>query len=572
MGLLLALSGCSTLIEPRAGGSPRIVRPEAPAEYDYLVGRDLELDGRLEEAFEAYARAHDKDPGSAFLLRKLAETAARSTRLQEALDYGEQALRLQPDDADLRLFLGSLYRFRKHPQGAERVLRDASGDPVSLDAGLMLYNIYNENGQLAQSRAIADWMVSNHPESLQAVLTLAHAHQRAGDPDAAEAVLRDAMERGLDALALSHRIAALRRERGDREGEIALYRELRRDYPSDRETLARLAEALDSQERSEEAREILEILESEHGDLLAMVRLGYLHLREGRYPEAAELFERVLAADPRQHEVAYLLGVVRRRLDQEDEAIAAFRRIPSSHNRYVDARTQIAGILEERGDFAGALEQVELAREHQTARPLDLYTASLRAKTGDFAGAVAFLESLLEESPDDPEVFYNLGVIHGETQRQQEAIGYMQRVLELNPDHAGALNYIGYSWAEQGMRLDEAEALIVRALEIRPDDGYITDSLGWVYYMRARPLMERGHSSEGRALLERSIAELEKAAELTGGDPVISEHLGDAYLLLEDKQRALELYEEALQLGPREQEQPELRGKTESLRRELGVQ
>jgi len=107
--------------------------------------------------------------------------------------------------------------------------------------------------------------------------------------------------------------------------------------------------------------------------------------------------------------------------------------------------------------------------------------------------------------------------------------------------------------------------------ELSPDDGFIVDSLGWVYYMRARPLIARGETAEGRALLERSIRELERADELTGGDPVISEHLGDAYFLLDQKKRALELYEEALGMEPRETEQPELRGKTERLRRELGV-
>jgi tetratricopeptide (TPR) repeat protein len=333
----------------------------------------------------------------------------------------------------------------------------------------------------------------------------------------------------------------------------------------------RLAEALDAAQRDDETRVVLEELEREHGDLRATMRLGFLDLKAERFDAAARRFEAVLARDPRQHEVAYLLGIVRRRMNEPDAALAAFERVPAGHERFVDARTQMAGILERRGDYAGALAQVDVARQHQAARPLDLYTASLRAKSGDFDGAVAFLQELLAESPSDPEVLYNLGVIYGEARRSDEAIAYMQKVLELAPEHAGALNYIGYTWAEQGLRLDEAEAFIVRALQARPEDGYITDSLGWVYYMRARPLIARGEVAEGRVLLERSIRELERADELTGGDPVISEHLGDAYFLLNQKKRALELYEEALGMEPRESEQPELRGKTERLRRELGV-
>jgi tetratricopeptide (TPR) repeat protein len=218
-----------------------------------------------------------------------------------------------------------------------------------------------------------------------------------------------------------------------------------------------------------------------------------------------------------------------------------------------------------------AAEEVERARAAQPSRPLDLYLASLRAKSGDFQGALAFLEGLLAESPDDPEILYNIGVIHGEAKQVEVALGYMEKVLQKAPDHAGALNYVGYTWAEQGTNLGRAEEYVTRALAIRPEDGYIADSLGWIYYMRARPLLDTGQRQQGLALLDRALRELLRAAELTGGDPVISEHLGDAFLLQGDRARALEMYREAIELGPRADEQPDLPGKYEKLRRELGA-
>jgi tetratricopeptide (TPR) repeat protein len=160
-------------------------------------------------------------------------------------------------------------------------------------------------------------------------------------------------------------------------------------------------------------------------------------------------------------------------------------------------------------------------------------------------------------------------VVDGEADEADQAVPFMLRTLEQNPDNASALNYIGYVWAEKGINLDEAESMIMRAIELRPDDGYIIDSLGWVYYMRARPLIESGREVEAKPLLDRALRELERAQKLTGGDPVVLEHIGDTYLLLDEKERALERFEEAILMEPRESEQPDLVEKLQILRKEL---
>ena len=301
----------------------------------------------------------------------------------------------------------------------------------------------------------------------------------------------------------------------------------------------------------------------------SVVRLAFLEYEAQRFPEAARRFEHVLEANPEEHEVAFFLGVVRRRTGDPLAAIEAFQRIPSEHKHYAEARTQVVAIQERRGDFAGALAEIEKVLLVKPSRDLELYRATLRAKVGDFEEAIDELEGLLTGTPDDDEIFYNLGVVYGEVKRVEEAIEYMQRALKHNPDNASALNYVGYTWAERGVRLDEAEAMIVRAIELRPEDGYIADSLGWVYYMRARPLVESGRGEEAQQYIERAVQELKRAANLTGGDPVIAEHLGDTYLLRNEKQRALEQFEEALRLEPREGEQPDLLEKLEALQREL---
>jgi predicted negative regulator of RcsB-dependent stress response len=88
--------------------------------------------------------------------------------------------------------------------------------------------------------------------------------------------------------------------------------------------------------------------------------------------------------------------------------------------------------------------------------------------------------------------------------------------------------------------------------------------------MRAKTLMDGEHQPEGVVLLKQALEQLDLAVELTGGDPVVSEHLGDVYLLLDDRQRALDYYKEAVELEPRTDEQPHLMDKLEQLRDELG--
>jgi tetratricopeptide (TPR) repeat protein len=583
IALALGLAGCSSLAglrAPRASDAAVPTPPPAPfdggPEYHFLVGRQLELEGRFDEALDAYKQAAAMDPEAAYLQRKIAELAARSGDLAGSVEAAQRAYALDPNDAETRRLLGTLHRLRRDAPAAEAVLRGPDGQPLDEDSAFLLYTIYSESDRADEALATARWMTERDPTSLRAWFALAGAYERMNQPVDAERALEKALEQDPDNLAVFGALARSRRARGDREGEIAIYRQVLERYPHHSATLGALADALVAMNRTDEAIAALEEVERYHADdVRTSVRLSLLEYDVGRFDSAAERLERALAANPEEYEIAYLLGLVRQRLDQEDAAMAAFEKVPEDHRTYPDARTQMAVIREERRDFSGALAEVERARAVRPSRPLDLYAANLRAKNGDYDGAIAFLNELLTAAPDDDELLYNLGVVHGEAKRYDEALRFMQRALEKNPDNPAALNYVGYSWAEKGENLDQAEAMITRALELRPDDGYITDSLGWVYYMRARPLVTSGQAADvaqGRKLLERALRELERASQLTGGDPVVAEHLGDVHLLLENKRRALEFYGDAIERDPRDDEQPELRNKFERLRQELGAQ
>jgi tetratricopeptide (TPR) repeat protein len=569
IALVLLGTGCASL-RPDAEGPGREIRPDAPPEYDVLVYHQHLADGQPQEAISALERAIAKDPQSPLLHRMMAESLARSGDFDRAIEHARRARELAPDDPDVRSILAQLFRIQQNSADAEKLLLDEKGKPIDEEAAWLIYQIYLETNQLDAGLGIARWMTEHDPGEPRGWLALANVYEKQEKPLDAEKALRKSLEIDPANLRIYGHLARSMRNRGDKEGSIGVYREMLRQAPDDHSTLLALGEAQINDEDLDGAIETLERIETSYPkDLESVKRLGFLLYEQHRYADAVKRFERVLATNPHENEVAFFAGVALDQTDRDTEAVRAFERVAPNHEYYAEARTQIASIHERRGQYVEALDEIQRALAAEPSRRLELYSATLRSKTGDFDGAVAYLESLRTQSPDDDELLYNLGVVYGEKNRDDEAIHYMQLALEKNPDNADALNFIGYTWAEHGENLDKAEQYITRAMELRPDNGYIVDSLGWVYYMRAQPMIKAGDVTGGRKWLNKAIEELQRAQELTGGDPVISEHLGDVYLLLDDRRSALHRFEEAAARGPRLEEQPTLREKLETLRREL---
>ena len=122
----------------------------------------------------------------------------------------------------------------------------------------------------------------------------------------------------------------------------------------------------------------------------------------------------------------------------------------------------------------------------------------------------------------------------------------------MDPDHAEALNFIGYMYADRGIHLDEAEKMIKKALELKPGNGYMIDSLGWVYFRENR--------------LDEATIQLRKASEALPEDPAILEHLGDAYDRSGKIREAIDAYTRALKFAP-EKDALKLKRKLDNLMR-----
>ena len=161
--------------------------------------------------------------------------------------------------------------------------------------------------------------------------------------------------------------------------------------------------------------------------------------------------------------------------------------------------------------------------------------SSLYEKKEEFDEAIKVLQEALTYDENNVEILFRLGVVYDKSGDKETSIVHMRKILDINPEHADALNYIGYTYAEQGINLVEAFGLIKRALKIKPNAGYIIDSLGWVYYQQG--------------LYDEALESLEKAISIIPDDPTIAEHLGDVYFKKLKYRKSLEMYEKALSLN-----------------------
>jgi Flp pilus assembly protein TadD len=136
----------------------------------------------------------------------------------------------------------------------------------------------------------------------------------------------------------------------------------------------------------------------------------------------------------------------------------------------------------------------------------------------------------------DWSTYYARGISYERAKQWPKAEADFKKALELFPDQPLVLNYLGYSWVDQGMNVPEAFKMLRRAVELRPTDGYIIDSLGWAYYRLGQ--------------YPEAVRELEKAIELKASDPVNNDHLGDAYWRVGRKLEAKFQWNHARDLNP----------------------
>jgi tetratricopeptide (TPR) repeat protein len=277
-------------------------------------------------------------------------------------------------------------------------------------------------------------------------------------------------------------------------------------------------EAMDEVREGEKLKPLVESAQAGAAEVL--YGLGAALGRQGGEDLALVYLQLAIYLSPR-HPLALLsLGDLYETLKKPAFAIRVYQRMPAESPLKRNSNIQLALNLDglERTDEAKKLLEKLIAERPDDLEAIMALGTILRgrkqfAECGDvYSKGVDTLKT-----PQRPNwlIFYFRGICHERSKQWAKAEIDFKKALELFPDQPHVLNYLGYSWIDQGVNLEDGMRMIRRAVEQRPDDGYIVDSLGWAFY--------RIHN------YDEAVKHLERAVELKPEDPTINDHLGDAY-------------------------------------------
>lgn len=529
----------------RESSKPTVPEPSAygkveysDAYYHYSLGVKADLRGNLDNSIKEYEKALSLDPGSSYLMTQLATLYMRKNNITSALQLLKQSLIHDPDYADTHLLLGAVYsRLKEYDNALESYKKVIKLDSNNLESYLFLGLLYRETSEYEKAVGALNSLLNIDPDNLMGNYYIAKIYMDMASYDKAEKSFKKSLAINPSFESAITDLAMLYEVQRKEEDALEFFSDFVRRNPSAATARLHLGKIMLRQEKYKDAaREFSKILDENASHMEARYSLGLAYFFEGKdYNKAIEEFLLVLSKFPDDNRTRYFLASSYDKNGQHMKAFNEFKTVSQDSKLYPSALTHMALILKDAGRSKEAIELIRGAVAGKEGEA-DLY--GLLASLYDADNQIDLAENTLIEAikvfPDDIDLRYKLAVIYEKTDRFSESVIEMKKLLKIDKNNAEALNFIGYGYADRGIKLDEAERLIKKALELKPDNGFITDSLGWLYFKTGR--------------IDLAIKYLEKASEMLPDDPTIAEHLGDAYRKAGMDTAAKKMYLKALDL------------------------
>lgn len=556
--VLVLAGGCATPppLQEQAIADP----PEGEENVDlscsyfyFLWGTHAEYTQHFDEALEAYEKALICDPTNEYVHKKLPILLIKMEQEEQAATWLRNYVLQYPEDTtQLQLLARLTIRQGNITEAIKIYNRVIALEPDNQMVKLRLGVLYSQIKDYESAEKFFKEVLKQNSESYYSCLYLARLYAQ--------------LDRKADATDYYRRALDLNWSQ-DLVYEMADYYKLQEDYSQTLQLYTSLIEKNPQDERAGLGRAQIHLLmDNEKKALEELARIktfsksplkidlvtSRIYLGAQKIEKAKELL-RTITTHHNSAEAHYLLGVISLEQKEYQKALSSLEQIEASSDSYGDAiylRVKIFRLIEQPDRALGLL--LQNIETEETRQPI-FYTllASLYQEKDDVTSSIATLSDGIAIYPDNEQLYFELALLLEKTGRYEEAVAKMQKVLELQPQHPEALNFIGYTWADNNIHLDKALIYIRQAVQQKPDNGFIRDSLGWVYYRLGD--------------LDRARTELELSLELEPNDPHIHDHLGDVYRDLHLIDKALEHYSKALEMFTDEQKKKMVSTKIDAL-------
>ena len=283
----------------------------------------------------------------------------------------------------------------------------------------------------------------------------------------------------------------------------------------------------------------------------ALAEAAWSFFLANRARDAAEVFLRLsLNLDPRHDKAVLWMGDILDRTERSDEAMRLYQDIPANSHYIVSAKLAEANVHFSNEEDDKAISVLEDINKTHTSFITKEALGRARLIRENYAEALPIYEALVNSMSEEDlkgniQPLYFRGISYEREDQWAKAEADFKRVLAIDPDNADALNYLGYTWVDRGENLTEAFDMIRKALELEPNSGAITDSLGWAHY-------KLGQYQEAKRKLEDAVA-------LSPSSATIIDHLGDVYWKLGRFREAGYQWERALEFEPTDKERAHIK-------------
>jgi tetratricopeptide (TPR) repeat protein len=508
--------------------------------------------GNLDKAVLLLKKAIEMDPDSLYLKRELATVYLQNKEGENAIGVLEDILKEHPNDVKSLILYGGIQQVRKNSAEAINAYEKVIAlDPKQEKVYSLLGGMYMDAGKLDQAKRVFDQLIDHFPASHSGHFFLGKIYVEQGKLTDAEKEFQKTLELVPDLLEPRFELLKLYNNQNKNENVVQIYRDILERNPGNVRAAMELGYYHYAHGRTAEAEEIFKKLgQRSISEFEVIIKTIQLYIDKKKYDEGIVILQGMQKAVPESPEIHHILGVAFYGKKENQNALGHFRKVTPESRFYEDAVIHAAFILSENKQNEEAIKLLKDAEKNEPENAeFKYYLGTFYEEEEQFEKAELAIQEAIKLEPDNPRYYFRLGVVYDKSNKKEASMDAMRKVISLDPKHSNALNYLGYTYADLGQNLDEAERLILEALKYKPDDGYITDSLGWVYYKKGE--------------FEKALEYLQKAIGIVPDDPIMLEHLGDVYLKLDDKTNALKFYKKSL--GHKEKDKEELEKKIREL-------